>query len=55
MLIRAEAGEDVKELGEWWTKFQEVNQGERDQMVRELGTTGKKKKSKKPIPQNDEQ
>jgi len=55
LLIRGESGEDVKELGDWWTKFQEVNEAERDQMVRELGPTGKKKKRKKPQPQINEQ
>lgn len=55
MLIRAEAGEDVKELGDWWTKFQEVGEGERNKMVRELTPSGKKKTRRKPRPQNNEQ
>ncbi len=36
LLLRAQAGEESKELGEWWTRFQEVEQPERRAMVRAL-------------------
>lgn len=54
MLIRAEAGEDVKELGDWWTSFQEANEDVRDNMVRELTPSGKKKTRKKSPSLNNE-
>jgi poly(A) polymerase len=33
LLLRAEAGEADKELAQWWTRFQEVEEGERKTMV----------------------
>jgi poly(A) polymerase len=35
LLLRAKAGEQSPELGEWWTRFQEVGEPERRAMVRE--------------------
>ncbi|MDH5190396.1 MAG: polynucleotide adenylyltransferase PcnB [Gammaproteobacteria bacterium] len=55
LLLRAESGEDVSELADWWTKYQEVDAEEREKMVRVLTPKGKKKKRKKPQPQNNEQ
>ncbi len=36
LLLRAEAGEDVKASAEWWTAFQEANESERRAMLEEL-------------------
>jgi len=33
MLLRAEVGEAPKELAQWWTDFQTLNAGDREQMV----------------------
>jgi len=34
LLLRAQTGEEPQELADWWTHFQEVDAGARDQMVR---------------------
>lgn len=34
LLLRAQAGEESEELGQWWTRFQEVDEPERRTMVR---------------------
>ncbi len=36
LLLRAEAGEEDKELADWWTAFQEVDDEQRKVMVRKL-------------------
>lgn len=36
LLLCAEAGEADREVGEWWTRFQEVDENERKAMVRQL-------------------
>jgi poly(A) polymerase len=36
LLLRAEAGEDVKASAEWWTAFQEAHESERQAMLDEL-------------------
>ena len=33
LILRAESGEDVAELAQWWTRFQEVSNKERSKMV----------------------
>jgi poly(A) polymerase len=33
LLLRAEAGEVERELGEWWTEFQEMHPEQREQEV----------------------
>jgi len=33
MLLRNQAGEDLEELCDWWTRFQEVDEAERSRMV----------------------
>ena len=33
LLLRAEAGEVERELGEWWTQFQEMHPEQREQEV----------------------
>ncbi len=44
LLLREDCGEIPKGLGQWWTEFQQVDEEQRRQMVRELprqGTKGK--------------
>jgi poly(A) polymerase len=38
LLLRAETGEEERELSDWWTRFQEVQDRERRAMVRQLAT-----------------
>jgi len=38
LLLRTKSGEEDADLGEWWTRFQEVDGVERLAMVRKLGT-----------------
>lgn len=48
LLLREQAGEDHGNLGEWWTRFQEVDEAERKAMVAELQVDGKRRSSKRP-------
>jgi len=48
LLLRAEAGEDVSELAEWWTRFQEVDHEARLKMSSEVkGSSGKRRKRRR--------
>jgi len=38
LLLRESAGEDTDGLGEWWTDYQDANDGERRTMIRDLGS-----------------
>ena len=38
LLLRESAGEDTDGLGQWWTDYQECNESERRDMIRELGS-----------------
>jgi len=50
LLLRAEAGEIDPELGQWWTRFQEVDAAERGKM---LGSTpGRKRKRRRRKPKS---
>ncbi len=40
MLLRSESGEADPELGEWWTRFQEADEEERNRMAKEYGGGG---------------
>lgn len=40
LLLRAECGEAEPELGQWWTRFQEVDDNERRQMVNAAAGSG---------------
>ena len=37
LLMREQSGEEMNQLGEWWTKYQESNETEREKMVADLG------------------
>jgi len=52
LLLRAEAGEDLRELCEWWTEFQTLDENGRLQRVRAAGgnskaATGKKRRTRR--------
>lgn len=47
LVLRAQAGEDSTELSEWWTRFQEVDQGQRRVMVRQLTAAGQRKRKRR--------
>lgn len=53
MLLRNDAGEDLQELCDWWTRFQEVSEDERHAMCKALG--GPKRGRKKGQPKSDQQ
>ncbi len=36
LLLRESAGEETDDLGQWWTDYQECNESERREMIREL-------------------
>lgn len=44
LLLQAEGGEELQELGEWWTRFQAVSPSERQAMVRHCPKAGKARK-----------
>ena len=55
MLLRNEAGEDLQELCDWWTHFQNANEGERQSMSKGPGGAKKRRRrsrSKKSTPQD---
>lgn len=47
LLMREQAGENLQGLGAWWTHYQEVDSTERAKMVAQLGSTGRKRKSRR--------
>ena len=47
MLLRNESGEDLQELCDWWTRFQDVDEEERHSMIRSVRKSGKSKPRKK--------
>lgn len=46
LVLREEAGEQTREQGQWWTRFQEADENEREQMLNAL--SGNSKEGKKP-------
>ena len=38
LLLRESAGEETDDLGQWWTDYQDANDSERREMIRELGS-----------------
>lgn len=47
MLLRAEAGEDLGELTQWWTEFQGLDENERLKRVRSGGIKGKRRRKRR--------
>jgi len=58
MLLRSEVGEAPEELAGWWTDFQAVNAGDREQMVESAAPKKKRRRrrprKRKPAPAHDE-
>jgi poly(A) polymerase len=50
LLLRAEAGEVDPEVAEWWTRFQDVDAGERARMA---GSTRRKRRRRRRKPAAD--
>lgn len=50
LLLREEAGEDLDNIGQWWTDFQLVDKNQQEQMLAALGknSTGKRRRRRKP-------
>jgi poly(A) polymerase len=50
LLLRGESGEADPELGQWWTRFQEVGPEEREAMTRDMpgGGSGKRRRRRRP-------
>ncbi len=46
LLLRNEAGEELHELCDWWTRFQEAGEGEQHQMCKALGGGPKRRRKK---------
>ena len=46
LLLRAESGEADPELAEWWTKFQEINQEERNRLTKPNRPRRRRRRSK---------
>ncbi|MGH1485807.1 MAG: polynucleotide adenylyltransferase PcnB [Cellvibrionaceae bacterium] len=47
MLLREAAGENLDELGQWWTQFQDANEDERESMVNQLNPKGNKNRRRR--------
>lgn len=47
LALRALAGDESMELAEWWTKFQEVDDSKKEDMVNKLTTTASPKRTKR--------
>lgn len=52
LLLRAEAGEPVQELSDWWTQFQEVDDTQRRAMVKALTPSGPRRRRRPPRKNN---
>ncbi len=50
LLLRARSGEEVEELADWWTRFQDANDSQRQAMVRanSKGGGGNKRRRRRP-------
>ena len=59
LLLREEAGENMNGLGMWWTRFQDVDDEQKEAMVAELGAAGPKKRrrprKRRPTPKPTDQ
>ena len=47
VLMRENSGEDLDDLGQWWTDYQAAQSDQRHEMVKELGSDGGRKKSRR--------
>ena len=46
LLMREQAGENLDNLGEWWTRFQHADEPEQAEMISELGAQPRKRKKR---------
>ena len=56
LLLRAESGEDLKELSDWWTQFQFSKESDQQMMVNNIipkARTKRKRRRKKPIEKSE--
>lgn len=44
LLLREESGEELDGLGEWWTRFQEAEKGERDELLKAFAPPKRKRR-----------
>tara|TARA_B110000046_G_scaffold186022_1_gene231475 strand:+ start:1423 stop:2775 length:1353 start_codon:yes stop_codon:yes gene_type:complete len=47
VLLREQAGEELDRLGDWWTKYQDANEEQRDHMAQAVGNPGKNRKRRR--------
>ncbi len=47
LLLREDAGEKTRNLGEWWTEYQEATPERRDELKKQAGQNNQKKKRKR--------
>ncbi len=47
LLLRAQSGEDVKDLADWWTRLQQSDEGQRINMLRNSGSGSGKGKTRR--------
>lgn len=48
LLMREEIGESLNSMGNWWTEFQDADEEERQDMVKNLGSSNKPQKRRRP-------
>lgn len=48
LLLREDAGEDLNDLGNWWTRFQNGNEAQQEQLISELSPVKKRRRRRKP-------
>jgi poly(A) polymerase len=48
LLLRAKSGEPVQELADWWSRFQDADEAQRQTMIRANSGGGAKKKRRRP-------
>jgi poly(A) polymerase len=47
LLLREQAGENLDGLGLWWTRFQDADENQREQMVKDLGTPQRQRRPRR--------
>lgn len=50
LLLREQAGEQLDDLGQWWTDYQDVNEEERELMVKQLPSAPRKPRRRRKKP-----
>lgn len=55
VLLREQAGEDLKGLGQWWTEFQEADEETRQQMAAAVKTSRRRRRNQRNKPQINQQ